>query len=151
MASNFERYLYYRVGADAAALRSLMQAFARDGRLPVERLSAAPDGLMAAGSGTTEATLATIRTFYRDHRYLLDPHSAVGVFVGRRHLSPDEPMICLATAHPAKFAQALSDATGEDVARHPALDRLRNLPTRCALLPASPDAVRRHVEAHIGG
>jgi threonine synthase len=151
VASNFERYLYYRVGGDPARLTSLMKAFAKDGRLPAEPLKGSTENLVVAGSGNTESTLATIRRYYNDHQYLLDPHSAVGVFVGGQHLDRNEPMICLATAHPAKFGQAIIDATGKDVARHPAIDCLKDLPTRCAVLPASIDAVRSHMEKHIAG
>jgi threonine synthase len=150
VASNFERYLYYRVGGDPARLSSLMKAFAKDGRLPTEPLKASVENLVVAGSGNTESTLATIRRYDADHQYLLDPHSAVGVSVGEQHRDRNEPMICLATAHPAKFGQAIIDATGRDAARHPAIDRLKDLPTRCEVLPASVDAVRSHMEKHIG-
>ena len=105
---------------------------------------------MAAGAANTESTLATIRKFHNEHGYLLDPHSAVGVSVGERHLDRDEPMICLATAHPAKFPRAILEATGKDAARHPEIDRLKDLPTRCAVLPASVDAVRDHMRKHVG-
>jgi threonine synthase len=58
-------------------------------------------------------------------------------------------MICLATAHPAKFSQAIQDATGADLAHHPILEALRELPTRCAILPASESDIRRHMEQNI--
>jgi threonine synthase len=151
VASNFERYLYYRVGEDPLALRELMQRFADTGRLTVLPL---PDGriddLISAGMGDTQHTLATIREFQAEHGYLLDPHSAVGVCVGSRYLKEDEPMICLATAHPAKFGQAILDATGQDLAHHPMLDELVDLPTRCAVLPATESAIRAHLETNIG-
>jgi threonine synthase len=151
VASNFERYLYYRVGGNPARLTSLMKAFAKDGRLPTDFVRTPVENLVVAGSGSTESTLATIRRYYENYQYLLDPHSAVGVFVGGQHLDRNEPMICLATAHPAKFGQAIVDATGRDAARHPAIDRLKNLPTRCAVLPASIDAVRAHMAKHMIG
>jgi threonine synthase len=150
VASNFERYLYYRVGEDALALRHLMQQFATTGRLTLAPL---PDGriddLIVAGAATTANTLATIREVYEKHGYLLDPHSAVGVHVARHYLKPAEPMICLATAHPAKFGQAILDATGRDLAHHPILDALNDLPTRCAVLPATNDAIRAHIEQNL--
>ena len=59
-------------------------------------------------------------------------------------------MVCLATAHPAKFGQAIQDALGQDLAHHPALDALLRLPTRCVVLPASDRAVRAYLETHIG-
>lgn len=150
VASNFERYLYYRLGEDAAALQNLMQQFASTGRLNVAPL---PDGriddLIAAGTGNTAETLATIREFQAKTGYLLDPHTAVGVHVGRQFLKAADPMICLATAHPAKFSQAILDATGKDLAHHPILAALGDLPTRCAVLPATDAAIRAHLERNI--
>ncbi len=150
VASNFERYLYYRSGEDAYVLRDLMTAFSKSGRLTVAPL---PDGriddLISAGSANTAETLATIRKFHEAHGYLLDPHTAVGVHVAEQHRHKGEPMICLATAHPAKFSQAIQDATGHDLAHHPILDALTDLPTRCTVLPASKDAIRRHMERAI--
>ena len=55
------------------------------------------------------------------------------------------PTICLATAHPAKFPEAIERAIGRDVARHPILDELKNKPTRSVTLPASEDAVREYI------
>ena len=150
VASNFERYLYYRVGEDPTALRSLMEEFERTGRLAVA--SEGPgDALWAAGAADRQATLSTIRDWYREHGYLLDPHAAVGVHVARSHLDAAEPMICLATAHPAKFPEAILDATGEDVAHHPSLDALAGAPRRCDVVPASLDAVRKYIHERVAG
>ena len=148
VASNFERYLYFRLGGDAERLRALMQTFGQTGRLqlplpPGETV----DDLFRAGVGDTANTLATIQRYWKEHRYLLDPHTAVGVAVGERHLTAEVPMICLATAHPAKFPQAIRDATGEDLAHHPALDALADAPTRCDRLPNDEKAVRAYVAA----
>ena len=150
VASNFERYLYYRVNEDAAALRGLMASFAATGRLalPPERQDA-DDGCIVAGTANTAQTLATIRDIHRHHGYLLDPHTAVGVYVAQAYLRDGDPMICLATAHPAKFGQAIQEATGRDLAHHPILDALMNLPTRCTVLPASDSAVRGFMQQKI--
>jgi threonine synthase len=152
VASNFERYLYYRVGQDPQKLCALMKEFGKTGRLalPLER-GAQVDDLFRAGVGDTAGTLATIKRYWAEHRYLLDPHTAVGVQVGERYLAKDEPMICLATAHPAKFPQAIRDATGEDLAHHPTLDALADAPTRCDVLPNDEAAVRDYVAKRARG
>ena len=67
--------------------------------------------------------------------------------VAERFRDPQEPMIHLATAHPAKFGEAVREATGRDLARHPALDALPDLPVRCETLPADAAALRRYVSA----
>ncbi len=150
VASNFERYLYYRLGEAPGAVRRALEIFSREGVL---RVTPGPDGtvdpLFAAGVGDTAATLATIRRVYREEGYLLDPHTAVGVHVARQHLHPEEPMLCLATAHPAKFGEAIHRALGEDVARHPALEALADAPTRLDVLPGTVDAVRDYLTARL--
>ena len=142
VASNFERYLYYQAGGDGARVRALMADFARTGALTLAR----PDDVLVAGRGDTASTLAAIRDTWRDHRYLLDPHTAVGVQAAAAHLHPAEPMVCLATAHPAKFPDAIRRATGGDLARHSALDALEKMPTRCDILPSDEHAIRTYVE-----
>ncbi len=160
VASNFERYLYYNVGCDAERLRALMDDFARTGLLRVEAENVAAntaatapmsvDSVFTAGVGTQEDVLATIRRYYEQYDYLLDPHTAVGVAVAEAMGVLDEPLVCLSTAHPAKFPDAIKKATGKDLAHHPAIDALVDLPTRCAELPNDTEAVREFIVKTIG-
>ncbi|HMP72849.1 MAG TPA: threonine synthase [Kiritimatiellia bacterium] len=147
VASNFERYLFDRVGQDSGVLRDLMARFGRTGSCSLGPEHGG-DRLFYAGVGTTKDTLEVIGRYHREYGYLLDPHTAVGVHVAEQALSEDVPTICLATAHPAKFGDAIKDATGEDLARHEVLERLRDLPTRSVEMPADLDAVRDYVKAH---
>ena len=97
--------------------------------------------------GDTAATLATIKNYWEKHGYLLDPHTAVGVHVASAHLCHEVPMICLATAHPAKFGEAVARATGDSsLVRHPILDALAGLPTRCEILPPDTATIRAFVQ-----
>lgn len=147
VASNFERYLFDRVGRDAAALRTMMKNFSAQGSLSIPVEKGQPvDPLFVAGVGNTDQTLAVVRRYYEQHGYLLDPHTAVGVHVAEQHMHPDEPMICLATAHPAKFPQAIRDAVGRDLARHPTLEKIKQLPTRCVDLPNDIESIRAYVK-----
>ncbi len=172
VASNFERYLFYKLGRDSAALCGKMAELDRTGSLsvPLDEKGAV-DERFIAGAANREQVLETIGHFHRDYDYLLDPHTAVGVSVAMRALaenSPacnapvraklhpygprrlgalqDAPVICLATAHPAKFPDAIRLATGKDLARHPAIDALEGLPTRCQTLPNDPAAVQTFIE-----
>lgn len=144
VASNFERYLFYRLNGDAAALRDRMETFSRTGALTI----GGRDELFRAGVGDTAAVLETIRRYYESYGYLLDPHTAVGVHVAQPHLRDGEPMICLATAHPAKFGSAIERALGRDLARHPALDALIGAPTRVEPVPNDERVIREYVAAH---
>jgi len=89
--------------------------------------------------------LRVIARYCRRHEYLLDPHSAVGVAVAERFQLEHVPTICLATAHPAKFPDAIRQALGENPARHPAIDAILDLPARCTVLPAEREAVRQFI------
>ncbi len=150
VASNFERYLYYRLGEDADRLATTMRVFSETGSLRVETGDGRPvDPAIVAGRATPDETLDAIARTWREHGYLLDPHTAVGVHVAEP-FAAGEPTLCLATAHPAKFPDAIRQATGEDVAHHPSIDRLMDLPTRCDTLPNDVDAVREHIVRTVG-
>lgn len=145
VASNFERYLYYRVGANPERLRELMGHIRSAGRLPLFDMS--DERLLIAGQGDTARALATIRDVHEQRGYVLDPHTAVGVSVGRELRIADVPLICLATAHPAKFPEAIRDATGrEDLGGHPSVEALAGAETHCDVLAASVDAVKHYIE-----
>ncbi|HNX52391.1 MAG TPA: threonine synthase [Pontiellaceae bacterium] len=142
VASNFERYLYYRVGQDAAKLRDLMAGFAKTKTLTVP----GTDELFVAGEAGTAQTLAMIKKCYEKEGYILDPHTAVGVAVAERFADSAVPTICLATAHPAKFNDAIQQAIGI-AAHHPALDKLANAETRCDTIANDEAAVRDYLIA----
>jgi threonine synthase len=152
VASNFERYLYYKVGEDPEKLTALMQRFKDTGTLSVGlNENSVVDNIFVAGRGDTDATLDTIRRYKKDRGYVLDPHTAVGVYVAEqvgRARPPAVPTICLATAHPAKFPEAIIDATGEAV-HHPALDALEDAETRCESIANDVDAVKQYLAAHV--
>ena len=149
VASNFERYLYYLAGRDPGTVARWMAAFKAEGTLTPE---IPPQTCITAGRGTTEETLATIKAFWESHRYLLDPHTAVGVSVALANRGDaGVPMICLATAHPAKFGAAIQRATGSDLAHHPILDALADLPTRVTVVPADARHVAGIVQETVRG
>jgi threonine synthase len=143
VASNFERYLYY-LAADvsdlpaAQTLKAWMENFKKSGSLTT---GIKDHACFAAGRGDTAQTLDTIKKYWEQHGYLLDPHTAVGVAVAEQFKRPGVPMICLATAHPAKFSEAIIRATGQDLAHHPILDAILQMPSRMAVVPASKDVI----------
>lgn len=147
IASNFERYLYYRCGEDGEKVAKLISEFVDKGRLEVP----GPDPLFAGECGTTEQMLNVMRDTYVKHDYVLDPHSAVGVAVGQRHCRANNPVICLGTAHPAKFPEAVRQALGADVASHPRVDAIMDLPTRCTTLPADAGSVESFIRESLAG
>ncbi len=146
VASNFERYLFYRLGQDGQRVAALMKQFATTGRLQATPDSrGVMDPLIKAGSASEAQTLAAIREVYQTTGCLLDPHTAVGYHVAKSFLSEDEPMVCLATAHPGKFPDAIQSALGSDLAHHPLLDALDGLPSRCESMAADAEQLKRYV------
>ncbi len=149
VASNFERYLYYRVGEDPKKLVALMDGFKKNGTLAIPlNENGVIDDLFVAGRGDTAATLATIKKYHEQCGYVLDPHTAIGVYVAEQHHSDTAPTICLATAHPAKFTQAIINALGEEV-HHPVLDILADAETRCDSIANHVDAVKDYLVSHL--
>jgi threonine synthase len=146
VASNFERYLYYLLDGDSERLEAFMSAFARDGRAALETPPGTDD--FAATAVDVAETSEAICMAYRDHGYLADPHTAVGLAAAKRFHAAG-PTVCLATAHPAKFPEAVNAAVGADVARHPALEALRELSYRRTKIPATVEAVRHFIEANV--
>jgi len=150
IASNFERYLYYRTGEDSSVVSGMMKSFAAGSAINVQLENGRVDPLISAGTATTEMTLNAIKSCYAEHGYLLDPHSAVGYGIAHDHLNDDEPMVCLATAHPAKFGDAIKRAVGEDIAHHPQLDALAGLPTSYDHLAVDVGSLKEYITAKIG-
>ncbi len=112
VASNFERALHEAYGHDGEAISRLMDELREDGAFRVSQgaLEALREAY-ASGAASEAQTRATIREVRERTGQLLCPHAAVGVHVAQRHLGP-EPMITLATAHPAKFPDAVEEAAG---------------------------------------
>ncbi|NLX19762.1 MAG: threonine synthase [Desulfobulbus sp.] len=148
VASNFERYLYYFFNEDGAVVRRAMETFAASGRLDLSANIRQIARDFSSRSVSEEETIATIRDFYRDHQYLLDPHTAIGVKAGLELRHPDRPVVCLATAHPAKFGEAVTLAIGREPALPPALADLQKRESRCVILDADQDVIKQYVAAN---
>jgi threonine synthase len=149
LASNFERYLYYLMDEDTAKVRKAMADFSSTGGLTFEsnlQKRVAQDFL--SGSATRSETIATIRDFYQATGYVLDPHTAIGVKVGKEQTGGECPLICLATAHPAKFGDAVQEAINTPPTMPESLSDIENRPSRCEIIDAETEAVRNFVEQH---
>lgn len=147
VASNFERLLYELEDGDPQRVRAHMEAFAARGRIALDRdcCRAILDGF-AGGSADEETTLATIRELYAATGEIVDPHTAVGIAVGRRlRLADEGPLICLATAHPAKFADAVREAIGREPPQPTQLVGIDQRRERFEVLPAATGPVRDRI------
>ncbi|MFC3123883.1 threonine synthase [Pseudoroseomonas globiformis] len=150
VSSNFERLLFELLGRDAAATTDTMQRFRAEGRMPVpdeawRRATALFHGFTLSDEGTLEE----IRRLHRDSAYLADPHTAIGVAAARAH-RPEKgiPVIVAATAHPAKFPEAVEKATGFRPPLPPRMADLYAREERFAVLPNDLEAVEAVVRGH---
>lgn len=148
VASNFERYLYYRLDGDAPRTKALMQEFDQSGSITLE----GTDPTFAAGRGDTTATLATIKKYFEDYGTLLDPHGAVGVAVAEANSLPGLKTLCLETAHPGKFPAAVEQALGDgSKARHDSLEKLKELPLRKTILKPTLPIIEDYILQTLAG
>ena len=115
ISSNFERLLFDLYDRNGKALAEAMAEFRRSGTLKVGANALAHvRTLFDAGRLDEEGTLGAIADCRRRFGETIDPHTAVGYAVAQQHRrDPNVPMVVLATAHPAKFPEAVAKATGE--------------------------------------
>jgi threonine synthase len=114
VSSNFERLLFDVFGRDGSRVAAAMRHFRAEGRLTLEASDWEALRRLFSGYRVDDpATERAIAEVYRASGELLDPHTAIGVAAGRaRRKDPAIPVIALATAHPAKFPDAVERATG---------------------------------------
>jgi threonine synthase len=149
VASNFERYLYFLFDRQSDRVSSAMQTLKQDHLLTFDRqqLERVQKDFVAAAINDQQ-TVETIRQFYQQTGYILDPHTAVGVCAGRSLRRSDLPLVCLATAHPAKFAEAVTTAIGHSPELPPALAELNERDRRLTTIPADLDKVKSFISEH---
>mgnify|MGYP006275746927 FL=1 len=136
VSSNFERALFDAYGRDGGAVTQLMDELKRGGGFTISQ-GALETLRESFGSGRADEgeVAATIRRVHGQTGELLCPHSAVGVHVAEAHLG-GVPMVTLATAHPAKFPDAVEAATG---LRPPLPKRMADLYERPERVTAVPN------------
>ena len=152
VASNFERLLFELKDRNGGAVAAALQAFRQTGALPADEQSwRRARGMFAGHRVDDRMTLDTMADTYRRSGVFIDPHTAVAVAAARIEMAGDSgatPMVAFATAHPAKFPDAVERATGIRPALPPALALLIDKRERITLLPNDVGAVARFVRAH---
>jgi threonine synthase len=147
-ASNFERFVFDLVGRDAGKVRALWKAVEQGGAFD---LSAVGDFDRVARFGFVSGTsrhaerIATIRRVWQDHGLMIDTHTADGLKVGLEWREPDIPLICLETALPVKFEDAIREALGREPERPAGFESLEMLPQRFEVMDADAEAVKRYL------
>ncbi|MBF0428995.1 MAG: threonine synthase [Magnetococcales bacterium] len=148
ISSNFERYLYYLLGEDPGAVQFEMNRLQQEGVFavsPAKRQEA--EAVFAAYRVSEEETVQRIRTTWEQHKILVDPHTAVGLDAAKN----DSGVVCLATAHPAKFGDAVFKAVGHIPPLPPLLEGVLNREARCKILNADTKEVRAFMQDELKG
>ena len=109
VSSNLERLLFELLDRDGARTAELMVRFREVGSVEAPR-----DPMFAAASVDDRETIDVIREVYERYGYLADPHTAVGIGAAWKLRRDGERVVCLSTAHPSKFPDAVRKATGID-------------------------------------
>ena len=153
VSSNFERYLFDLYERDAETIAKIMADFKQTGLFSVseDKLKQARSDF-SAGRTSEDETLDTIKQVHDETGYLLDPHTAVGMKVALEAAKNIEgPVVTLATAHPAKFPDAVQKAVGErpDLPDH--LSDLFDKEEHFDVLPNDLSAVQNYVREHALG
>jgi len=147
-SSNFERYAYDLVGRDAKVLKGLWEKLEREGLLDLSGTvyfrQVAETGFVS-GSSTHADRIATIRSVWKEHGVMVDPHTADGIKVGLELREMGVPLVCMETAQPAKFAETIHEALGREPARPAGFENLEKLPQRVEVMDADAKAVKAFI------
>ncbi|WP_414900546.1 threonine synthase [Sphingomonas flavalba] len=150
VSSNFERLLFDLGGRDGQAMAAQMHGFeaTKAMRLTDGQLGGAA-GLFASARIDADDMALAMRWASEAAGQVIDPHSAVGLAAARAaDLDPAVPLVTLATAHSAKFRDAVERATGNRPALPARVGDLFARAERCVSLPADFGAVTAHIAAH---
>lgn len=159
VSSNFERYLFALSGENHDVLRGWMQGFEQTNELTISgELLTKAQNEMASYAVLQDEVCSTIAEYKKVHRYLYDPHSAIGaaaaMHYGQDALAdkPDSAVVVVGTAHYGKFLPVVSKALGvaeTEIQQHPILKSLESLPTRLAVANNSSATVAEHIRKTI--
>ncbi|SFD47709.1 threonine synthase [Roseivivax sediminis] len=150
VSSNFERALFDAYGRDGAAVAQLMDELKSGGGFHVSQ--GALEALRErfdSGRASEEETSAAIARAHAEMGELICPHTAIGVKVAEEQRDPAVPMVTLATAHPAKFPDAVEAATGIRPALPERMANLFDLEERITRAPNDLSALQDLIQERI--
>jgi threonine synthase len=147
VSSNFERLLFDLHGRDGTALAATMKGFESSKRLDIPAaMQAEAAGLFASARIDADRMQLAMRWAHDRAAETIDPHSAIGLAAAQdSDLDPSIPIVTLATAHPAKFGDAVERATGNRPILPARIGALFERQERYAVLPAEIGAIESFV------
>ncbi len=145
VSSNLERYLYYLFDEDVDKVKESMERFLRQKSLLFnERLLEKIRDDFESYTASEQNTLDTIKDMYEKTGYVIDPHTATGVYAALK--SNHRDVICLSTAHPAKFPKAIRKAIGRLPEEPKTIRELKHKSKKMSVLDNSISSVKGFIE-----
>jgi len=153
VASNFERFLFYINGNNHDLLRNWMSTFNTTGNLTLDaEYLKKSNNFIVSADVSDEETLKTIKTYHEKCQYQICPHTAVGICASEKIWKRENtdyknsvPLICLATAHPAKFGDTVQKAIGISPKLPDALAKQDGLQTNVHEIPPDAKQVKQFI------
>jgi threonine synthase len=146
IASNLERYFYFLFDEDTGKVNDTIKKFGETGKIVFDRaLLRKIQNDFLSFSTTNEETLRVIKKFYEKYGYILDPHTSCGINAVLNLMSKDDIYITLATAHPAKFPEAIFKAISRLPDEPVRIKELKNKEKRFVKLPNSIEEVKNFI------
>ncbi len=137
VASNFERFLYYALDENPTRVCTVMAQIKATGSYRFDLLN---KSIFSSSSASDVEITEIIHRIHERYRYIVDPHTACAF----KDLNPQRVSIVLATAHPAKFPDAIKAAIGH-APTAPALEDLKARPIVKHRLPAEAEAIKAFI------
>lgn len=149
IASNFERYLFELLDRDSEQVRILMERFAARGEFEIEPAAyQKATALFSAQRFSDEETRTTIKQIYQQSGELVDPHSAIGIAAAQQFSEADVPTITFATAHAAKFSDAVTAASGAPVRLPHSLQEIMHRKEKMHKVPNDLETIQSLINCH---
>ncbi len=150
-ASNFERFIADVTARNYAQVAELWSAVDKGQSFDLKAAGlmdkVAAYG-MVSGKSTHADRMETIRDVWERYGVMVDPHTADGIKVGMEHREPGTPLVCLETALPAKFEDAIEESLGCKPERPAVLENLEALPQRFEVLDVNVQAIKDLIARH---
>ncbi|HIQ36927.1 MAG TPA: threonine synthase [Desulfocapsa sulfexigens] len=147
-ASNFERYLYYLLDEDPNRTNQAMTRFGETGKIDLTDFQDQIQRDFIAERATESDVTSCISALYKEHGYIMDPHTAVGVHCALKHQKKGIPICCLATAHPGKFGDTVEAAIEKPLELPESIQDLMDKESRCELMDADRNLIKDFVKKH---
>lgn len=149
-ASNFERFVFDLMGRDGQAVAGLWKSLETNGSFDLSAMQTKlGDYGFVSGCSTHANRIATIQTVSRQAGYIIDTHTADGLFVAQPFIEPGVPMVCLETALPAKFSGTIVEALGHMPLRPEQFLGIEHLLQKYHSMPAQIPLLKQYIAANV--